>query len=319
VSFVLNSLSPSDLARTMLGADGTQEQYLALRHDLGLDRSVLIQYASWLGNALSGDLGASYLTKERVLSMLNPRLGVTLSIMTGVMLVCVSLGLLFGVLSALRGGWIGKAIDVLSLVGLMMPSFLVALLFIMVFAVWLRWLPATGYVMFSQNPAGWLASLVLPILSVSFLPIANIAKQTRDGMNDVLRRDFIRALRASGVPERSIIWKHALRNAALPVITVLGLVMIGAISGTVFVERVFVLPGLGSLAVDRPPDRPRADSNPCVRPPRGCDTAATTPAIWRAAHSPLPGLFRAARSRFLPCRSSTRDAPPRDPTTRSAP
>ena len=250
MSFVLNSLSPSDLARTMLGADGTQEQYLALRHDLGLDRSVLIQYASWLGNALSGDLGASYLTKERVLSMLNPRLGVTLSIMTGVMLVCVSLGLLFGVLSALRGGWIGKAIDVLSLVGLMMPSFLVALLFIMVFAVWLRWLPATGYVMFSQNPAGWLTSLVLPIFSVSFLPIANIAKQTRDGMNDVLRRDFIRALRASGVPERSIIWKHALRNAALPVITVLGLVMIGAISGTVFVERVFVLPGLGSLAVD---------------------------------------------------------------------
>jgi peptide/nickel transport system permease protein len=132
----------------------------------------------------------------------------------------------------------------------MMPSFLVALLFIMVFAVWLRWLPATGYVMFSQNPAGWLTSLVLPIFSVSFLPIANIAKQTRDGMNDVLRRDFIRALRASGVPERSIIWKHALRNAALPVITVLGLVMIGAISGTVFVERVFVLPGLGSLAVD---------------------------------------------------------------------
>ena len=151
VSFVLNSLSPSDLARTILGADGTQEQYLALRHDLGLDRSVLIQYASWLGNALSGDLGASYLTKERVLSMLNPRLGVTLSIMTGVMLVCVSLGLLFGVLSALRGGWIGKAIDVLSLVGLMMPSFLVALLFIMVFAVWLRWLPATGYVMFSAK------------------------------------------------------------------------------------------------------------------------------------------------------------------------
>src|SRR6476661_8089028 len=247
VSFVLNSLSPSDLARTILGADGTQEQYLALRHDLGLDRSVLIQYASWLGNALSGDLGASYLTKERVLSMLNPRLGVTLSIMIGVMLVCVSLGLLFGVLSALRGGWIGKAIDVLSLVGLMMPSFLVALLFIMVFAVWLRWLPATGYVMFSQDPAGWLASLVLPILSVSFLPIA---KQTRDGMNDVLRRDFIRALRASGVPEGSIIWKHALRNAALPVITVLGLVMVGAISGTVFVERVFVLPGLGSLAVD---------------------------------------------------------------------
>lgn len=250
LTFVLNSLSPSDLARTILGADGTQEQYLALRKDLGLDQPILVQYGAWLMRALGGDLGASYLTKERVLSMLNPRLGVTLSIMVGVMVVCVTLGLLLGVMSALRGGWVGRVIDVLSLTGLMLPSFFVALLFIMIFAVWLRWLPATGYVMFSQSPGQWAQHLVLPILSVAFLPIANIAKQTREGMNDVLRRDFIRALRASGVPERSIIWKHALRNAALPVVTVLGLVMIGAISGTVFVERVFVLPGLGSLAVD---------------------------------------------------------------------
>jgi len=250
VTFVLNSLAPSDLARTILGADGTQEQYIALRRELGLDQPVLVQYGAWLWKAIAGDLGASYLTKERVFDMLNPRLGVTLSIMVGVMLVCVTIGLLLGVISALRGGWIGRAIDVLSLVGLMMPSFFVALLFIIVFAVWLRWLPATGYVMLSQSPSGWAQSLVLPILSVAFLPVANIAKQTREGMNDVLRRDFIRALRASGVRERSIIWKHALRNAALPVVTVLGLVMIGAISGTVFVERVFVLPGLGSLAVD---------------------------------------------------------------------
>ena len=250
LTFVLNSLSPSDLARTMLGADGTQEQYLELRQELGLDRPVVVQYGAWLGKAFGGDLGASYLTKERVTAMLNPRLGVTLSIMVGVMLVCVTIGLLLGVLSALRGGWVGRTIDVLSLVGLMLPSFFVALLFIIVFAVWLRLLPATGYVMFSQSPAGWAQSLVLPILSVAFLPIANIAKQTREGMNDVLRRDFIRALRAGGVPERSVVWKHALRNAALPVVTVLGLVMIGAISGTVFVERVFVLPGLGSLAVD---------------------------------------------------------------------
>jgi peptide/nickel transport system permease protein len=249
VSFVLNSLSPTDLARTILGADGTQEQYVELRRELGLDRPVVVQYAAWLGHAVQGDLGTSYLTKQRVTAMILPRLGVTLSIVAGVMTVCVGLGLLLGVASALRGGWIGRAIDVLSLTGLVLPSFVVALFFIVVFAVWLRWLPATGYVMFSQDPAGWLASLVLPVLSVSLLPIANIAKQTRDSMNDVLRRDFIRSLRACGVPERSIVWKHALRNAALPVVTVLGIVMIGAISGTVFVERVFVLPGLGSLAV----------------------------------------------------------------------
>jgi peptide/nickel transport system permease protein len=249
VSFVLNSLSPSDLARTIVGADGTREQYLELRRELGLDRPVVLQYGAWLAKAVQGDLGTSYLTKERVTSMVVPRLGVTLSIVAGVMMVCVSIGLLLGVTSALRGGWIGRAIDVLSLTGLIFPSFVVALFFIIVFAVWLRWLPATGYVMFSQNLAGWLASLILPVLSVSLLPIANIAKQTRDSMNDVLRRDFIRSLRACGVPERTVIWKHALRNAALPVVTVLGIVMIGAISGSVFVERVFVLPGLGSLAV----------------------------------------------------------------------
>ncbi|MFO1159397.1 MAG: ABC transporter permease [Reyranellaceae bacterium] len=249
VSFVLNSLSPNDLARTIIGADGTQEQYLELRRELGLDRPVVVQYAAWLGRALQGDLGTSYLTKQRVTTMVLPRLGVTLSIVTGVMAVCVAAGLLLGVTSALRGGWVGRAIDVLSLTGLIFPSFVVALFFIIVFAVWLRLLPATGYVMFSQDPMGWLASLVLPVLSVSLLPIANIAKQTRDSMNDVLRRDFIRSLRACGVPERSVIWKHALRNAALPVVTVLGIVMIGAISGSVFVERVFVLPGLGSLAV----------------------------------------------------------------------
>jgi len=249
VSFVLNSLSPSDLARTIVGADGTREQYLELRRELGLDRPVVVQYGAWLAKAVQGDLGTSYLTKERVTSMVVPRLGVTLSIVAGVMMVCVSIGLLLGVTSALRGGWIGRAIDVLSLTGLIFPSFVVALFFIIVFAVWLRWLPATGYVMFSQNLAGWLASLILPVLSVSLLPIANIAKQTRDSMNDVLRRDFIRSLRACGVPERTVIWKHALRNAALPVVTVLGIVMIGAISGSVFVERVFVLPGLGSLAV----------------------------------------------------------------------
>jgi peptide/nickel transport system permease protein len=249
VSFVLNSLSPSDLARTIVGADGTREQYLELRRELGLDRPVVVQYAVWLGKALRGDLGTSYLTKERVTAMVVPRLGVTLSIVAGVMVICVTAGLLLGVASALRGGWIGRAIDVLSLTGLVFPSFVVALFFIIVFAVWLRWLPATGYVMLSQSPSGWFTSLILPILSVSLLPIANIAKQTRDSMNDVLRRDFIRSLRACGVPERTVIWKHALRNAALPVVTVLGIVMIGAISGSVFVERVFVLPGLGSLAV----------------------------------------------------------------------
>ena len=249
LTFVLNSLAPGDMAATILGADGTREQYEALRMELGLDRPLIVQYLGWLGNALQGDLGVSHFTKESVISLLNPRLGVSVSIMAGVLVVCLSLGLLLGVASALKGGWVGRAIDAFSLVGLIFPSFWLALVLISIFAVTLRWLPATGYVFFRDSAVDWALSLVLPIFSVAMYSITSIAKQTRDAMNDVMGRDFIRALRACGLSERSVIWKHALRNAALPVVTVLGLVMIGAISGTVFVERVFVLPGLGSLAV----------------------------------------------------------------------
>lgn len=249
LTFVLNSLAPGDLAMTILGADGTREQYEALRVELGLDRPLIMQYLSWLLQAVQGNLGQSYFTKESVTELLNARIGVSVFIMLGVLVVCMVAGLLLGVASALKGGWVGRSIDALSLIGLIFPSFWLALVLISVFAVTLRWLPATGYVMFSDSPVDWFLSLVLPVVSVSMYSITSIAKQTRDSMNDVMGRDFIRALRACGLPEHAIIWKHALRNAALPVITVLGLVMIGAISGTVFVERVFVLPGLGSLAV----------------------------------------------------------------------
>jgi peptide/nickel transport system permease protein len=249
LTFFLNSLAPGDLASTILGADATREQYEALRTELGLDRPLVMQYLAWLWQAVQGNLGVSFFTQESVVGLLSARMGVSVSIMLGVLLVCLSLGLLLGVASALKGGWVGRAIDAFSLLGLIFPSFWLALVLISVFAVTLRWFPATGYTPFSDSPKDWALSLVLPIISVSMYSITSIAKQTRDAMTDVMGRDFIRALRACGLSERSVIWKHALRNAALPVVTVLGLVMVAAISGTVFVERVFVLPGLGSLAV----------------------------------------------------------------------
>ena len=249
LAFLLNQLAPGDLAATIVGADASREQYETLRKQLGLDQPLLWQYGAWLVQALQGDLGTSFFTGERVADLLNERLAVSLCILAGLLLVCVSVGLVLGVASALRGGWVGRAIDTLSLVGLVFPSFWLALVLISVFAVWLQWLPATGYTRFSDDPWEWLLGLVLPVLSVSMYSITSVAKQTRDAMADVMGRDFIRALRASGVPERSVVWKHGLRNAALPVVTVLGLVLIAGIGGTVFVERIFVLPGLGSLAV----------------------------------------------------------------------
>ncbi|MDH4377749.1 MAG: ABC transporter permease [Ramlibacter sp.] len=249
LAFLLNQLAPGDLAATIVGADASREQYEILRKQLGLDQPLLWQYGAWLVQALQGDLGTSFFTGERVADLVNERLAVSLCILAGLLLVCVSAGLVLGVASALRGGWVGRAIDTLSLVGLVFPSFWLALVLISVFAVWLQWLPATGYTRFSDDPWAWLLGLVLPVLSVSMYSITSVAKQTRDAMADVMGRDFIRALRASGVPERSVVWKHGLRNAALPVVTVLGLVLIAGIGGTVFVERIFVLPGLGSLAV----------------------------------------------------------------------
>jgi peptide/nickel transport system permease protein len=249
LTFFLNSFAPTDIAQTILGADGTREQYLALRKELGLDKPLIVQYGAWVGKVLQGDLGVSFFTKESVADLLNGRIGVTLAIMVGVLVILVAVGITLGVFSAIKGGWLGKLLDTLSLFGLIFPSFFVALVYIMIFAVWLRWFPATGYTPFVSDPKAWAMSLVLPIFAVATYTTSVVAKQTRDAMNDVMGRDFIRSLRASGISETSVIFKHALRNAALPVVTVLGGVMVAALAGAVFVERVFVLPGLGSLAV----------------------------------------------------------------------
>jgi peptide/nickel transport system permease protein len=251
ITFLLEYLVPGDAAVAILaGSNATQADVEAMRHRLGLDRPLWQQYADWLGQAVHGDLGRSLATNLPVTKQLNGRLGVTLSLMVGVLLVCGSLGLLLGTASALRGGALGRAIDLLSLVGLSVPSFWAALLLIAVFAVTLRWLPATGYVDPSRSLGVWLASLVLPVVALSLVGVTNVAKQTRDAMLDVLHRPFITTLRASGIAESSIIWKHALKNAAIPSVTVLGLAVTGALSGAVFVESVFVLPGLGTLAIE---------------------------------------------------------------------
>lgn len=251
VTFVLEYLVPGDAAAVILaGSNATQADLEALRHRLGLDRPLWQQYADWLGQAVHGDLGRSLATNQAVTDQLNGRLGVTLSLMVGVLIVCGTVGVILGTASALRGGALGRAIDVLSLIGLSIPSFWAALLLISIFAVTLRLFPATGFVAPSHSVGLWLASLVLPTLALSLVGVTNVAKQTRDAMLDALHRPFITTLRASGISPHSIVWRHALKNAAIPAVTVLGLAVTGALSGAVFVESVFVLPGLGTMAVE---------------------------------------------------------------------
>lgn len=249
LSFVLISFTPGDAARQILGTEAPPEAYPKLRRELGLDLPLYEQYWRWLKNAATGDLGTSLFSPESVSTLISDRLAVTLSLIIGSVVVSVILGVALGVFSALRGGAAGRAADAFALIGFAIPEFWLGVQLIVLFAVQLRWFPATGYVPLTESPVDWLRSLVLPITALSLGAVAAIGKQTREAMLDALASEHIRMAWANGVPARSIIFKHALRNASLPVVTVVGLLAVGLLGGTIVVENVFALPGVGSLAV----------------------------------------------------------------------
>ncbi|SEL30149.1 ABC transporter permease [Streptacidiphilus jiangxiensis] len=247
LTFVLVSLVPGDPARTLVGQHATAAQYAAVRAQLGLDRPLPLQYGHWLAGAVQGDLGSSLFSGEPVTSMLDSRLPVTLSLILAGTLVSGLLGIGLGLLSARRGGRLVRTVDALALLGLGVPAFWFALVLIVLFAVRLRWFPVTGYVPLTDDPGQWLRSLVLPVAALSLGGVAVIAKQTRDAVLDTLGKDFVRVMTANGFSARSITYRHVLRNSALPLVTVLGVVLVSLLAGTVFVETVFAMPGLGGL------------------------------------------------------------------------
>ncbi|MGC7101850.1 ABC transporter permease [Amycolatopsis lurida] len=249
LTFLLQSAAPGDAARTILGDRYTPEAYAKLREQLGLDEPVLVRYWDWLGNAVRGDLGSSPISGLSVAEEVGNRLPVTLSLILCATTATALLGVALGVLSAVRGGRLGRLVDVLSLLGYALPNFWLALILVTLFAVTVQLLPATGYVPASVSTGDWARSLVLPVITLALPGTAVFAKQTRDAMLEALSRDFVSALRANGASEASIVFRHALRNAAIPVLTLVGLTFIGLLSGTVFVEAVFAMPGLGGLAV----------------------------------------------------------------------
>jgi peptide/nickel transport system permease protein len=250
LSFVLVSVTPGDAAREILGADAPPDAYPKLRHALGLDQPLYQQYWHWLKNALHGDLGTSLFTGEPVTREISARLPVTLSLITGALLISVLVGVGLGVFSAVRGGAAGRLVDACALGGFALPSFWVGAIFIEVFAVRLHWFPAIGYVPLEQSPQKWLLSLVLPVAALALHGVAGIARQTREAMLDALGSEYVRMASANGVSRPSILFRHALKNAGMLVLTVLGLLAVGLLGGTVLVESVFAMPGLGSLAVN---------------------------------------------------------------------
>jgi peptide/nickel transport system permease protein len=249
LTFVLTSLVPGDPGRTILGANASPAQVKVLDAQLGLDHSLPVRYWDWLTAALHGNLGDSITSGVPVSDQLTSRLGVTLSLIGGAILVAAVAGVALGVLSALKGGWLGRAVDGISLVGLAVPNFWFGLVLMAAFAVQLPLFPVSGYVPFTESPVQWFESLVLPVLTLAVPATAPVAKQTRDGVLTQLNREYVRVLRARGLPERSVIFRHVLRNAAAPIVTLLGVVVVTLFGGTVLAETLFVMPGLGGLAV----------------------------------------------------------------------
>ncbi|MER5225444.1 ABC transporter permease [Streptomyces flaveus] len=250
ITSLLESFVPGDPARTILGINATQEQYDALRATLHLDKPFAEQYWLYLRDILHGDFGSSLFSGESVLALIGQRLPVTLILVIGATVLSTLVGVLLGVYSATRGRFSRRLFDIVSLLGSALPNFWLALMLVSLFAIKFPIFPATGYTPFAQSPGQWAAGLVLPVIALSIGGVALISKITRDAMLSTLGLDYIRTLRASGVRPASIVWKHALRACGLPVATAIGITMIAYIPGTILVENIFTLPGLGTTVVD---------------------------------------------------------------------
>ncbi|HKN95682.1 MAG TPA: ABC transporter permease [Pseudonocardiaceae bacterium] len=252
LTFVLVSLAPGDAAKAILSGQSTgytNQQYQQMRHLLGIDQPLPVQYWHWLNGLLHGSLGTDLFNGQPVVDALANRIVPSLSIILGTVVVAGLVGVGLGIVSARRAGIAGRVVDVITLGGFAVPNFWLALVLVELLAVKVAVFPASGYVPLAGDPGGWVRSIVLPVVTLSAGAIALIAKQTRDAMADVLSREFVTMLRARGLSTTSIVYKHALRNAAIPVVTVLGLLLINLLGGTVLIEAVFAVPGLGQEAV----------------------------------------------------------------------
>jgi len=250
MSFAVIWLVPGDPAAAFLDSSASPEQVARLRHELGLDQPLPIQMAEWYGRVLTGDLGQSILLRRSVGAALVERLPVTLSLAGLALVLAVTLGILAGVLAAIRRGTLAdQSIMTLALLGLSVPDFWLGLVLIVVFAVGLGWLPSGGFVPITQSISGWLATMALPALTLALVQMGFIARMTRSAMLDVLHQDFMRTAHAKGLSHGYVIMRHGLPNAMMPILTVIGIIAGSLLGGAVVVEQVFSLPGVGRLII----------------------------------------------------------------------
>jgi peptide/nickel transport system permease protein len=248
LTFLIASLLPGDLAYVILGDQATPEKVAALRHDMGLDQPIWWRYLSWLGNVLQGDFGRSFRTGQTVLQAVAERLPVSIELMLLAQLGALAIGIPLAIACAVRSGsafdrfMTGSAFSMLSV-----PAFLSAILLIYLFAVELRWLPATGYVPFNEDPVGNLRSFLLPALTLALGEWPVLMRVLRSDMIATLQEDYIAMARAKGLKPSRILLVHALKPSSLTLVTVTGINIGRLIGGTVIVESIFALPGIGRL------------------------------------------------------------------------
>ncbi|HEX6144846.1 MAG TPA: ABC transporter permease [Geminicoccaceae bacterium] len=248
ISFSLMQLVPGDPAIVVAGLQATPADVERVREQLGLNEPFHIQLLTWYGNLLQGDLGTSFLLGRDVLEVTIERLPVSISIALYALVLTLAVGILAGVIAALRQNtWVDQAVMTIALIGVSLPNFWLGLMLIVLFAVQLGWLPTGGYVDFRDDFFGWLAATTLPAVSLAMLQMGLLARITRSTMLEVLRQDYIRTARAKGLPEYRVVGKHALKNVMIPVVTVIGIVFSLLLSGSVVIETIFSIPGIGSL------------------------------------------------------------------------
>lgn len=251
VVFWVTNVLPGDPTTTILGENGTMQDRIELRHQLGLDQPLFVRYGQWMLRTASGDLGRSYTSRQPVASMLVQRVPVTFELAFLAVLLSVLLGVPLGILAAIRrNSWVDTLVSTLSLSSMAIPYFWVGILLIMLLSIQLGWLPPSGYAPFFRSPLENLRDMIMPVLTIGTAEAALVMRQMRAAMLQVLSQDFIRTARAKGAGETRVILGHALRNALVPVITIIGLQMGTLIGGTVVVESIFSLPGLGRMIVD---------------------------------------------------------------------
>ena len=249
--FLMLRLTPGDPAAVLAGDAASTEQIAQIRQSLGQDKSVPEQFAIWFGHMLTGDLGQSYYYKTEVTTLIGQRLEPTLSLALITITIAVAVAVPLGVVAAWRfGGWLDRSLMGFSVLGFSVPVFVLAYVLIWLFSLKLGWLPVQGYKRLSEGFGAWFYQLVLPATTLSVIYIALIARVTRASVLDTLGEDYIRTARAKGLPEAKVWLRHALANAAVPIVTVIGIGIALLIGGVVVTESVYSIPGLGRLTVD---------------------------------------------------------------------